>query len=194
MERARIVVDGEVQGVGYRYFVARMARKQKVLRQAKNLEDGRVEIIVEGDKPKVKEFIERIQLREPPIYVESAEVAYEEPKGEFKSFKIISGEPSEEMVEGFSTGAAYLTTVRNELREFRGESRENFGALGDKIDQFREESNTNFQALDGKYYTVSEELGSINQNIAKLAESISKSNELLAKLIESYVEKRRKSK
>ncbi len=41
-------VSGHVQGVGYRYFVRSNAKRQKVTGWAKNLPDGRVEVLLQG--------------------------------------------------------------------------------------------------------------------------------------------------
>lgn len=57
MQRGEILVDGEVQGVGYRYYVRRAARKRKLVGSVENLEDGRIKIICESDEKEIKAFI-----------------------------------------------------------------------------------------------------------------------------------------
>jgi len=106
--RAVALVDGRIQGVGFRYFVRTVAKKAGITGLVRNLEDGRVEVVCEGDKKNVEEFIDEIKVRSPPIEVESVEVRYDKPTGEFKTFRIVTGDMTEEMVEGFSTGAAYF--------------------------------------------------------------------------------------
>lgn len=49
-------ISGEVQGVGYRYFAQRSSAKHQVRGYAKNLDDGRVEVLAEGDLTSVDEF------------------------------------------------------------------------------------------------------------------------------------------
>jgi len=169
MRRAEIVVDGEVQGVGYRYHVRRAARKRRLVGKVENLEDGRVRIICEGEEDAIRAFLEDIRVQIPPIFVENVECKYSEATGEFKVFKIVTGSLEEEMVEGFSTGAAYLSVVRSELREFREESRENFAMLGEKIDSFREESRENFAMLGEKIDSFREES---RESFATLGEKI----------------------
>lgn len=44
----RFIVSGRVQGVGYRAFAARVARALKLRGGARNLEDGRVEVVASG--------------------------------------------------------------------------------------------------------------------------------------------------
>jgi len=48
-------VSGKVQGVGFRYFVQRAAKKFSVNGYAKNLEDGRVEVLLRGEQEAVWE-------------------------------------------------------------------------------------------------------------------------------------------
>jgi len=208
MRRAEIFVDGDVQGVGYRYWVRRAARKRGLVGSVENLEDGRVRILCEGDEGAIKAFLGDINIQEPPIFVENIDYKFSKATGEFKVFKIITGKLEDEMVEGFATGAAYLTVLRGEVREFREEnrysfatlgdkidrfrkeSRESFATLGDKIDKFREESGENFKALDEKYHTVSQELRLINKNLEILAKEISLSNKLIVTLMEKYISKK----
>lgn len=139
MQRAEIFVDGEVQGVGYRYNVRRAARKRKLVGSVENLEDGRVKITCEGEESSIKTFLEDIKIREPPIFVENIEHRFSKPTRGFKGFKIVTGRLEEETVEGFSTGAVYLDTVRTELREFREESKTNFQALRENVIGVKEE-------------------------------------------------------
>ena len=208
MRRAEIFVDGDVQGVGYRYWVRRAARKRGLVGSVENLEDGRVRILCEGDEGAIKAFLEDINIQELPIFVENIDYKFSEATGEFKVFKIITGKLEDEMIEGFATGAAYLTVLRGEVREFREESRESFTTLGDKIDKFREESREssvalggiidmfrkesgeNFKELDEKYHTVSQELRLINKNLEILAKEISLSNKLIVTLMEKYISKK----
>jgi acylphosphatase len=44
----RYLVSGQVQGVGFRWFVARHARSLGLTGYARNLPDGRVEVVVSG--------------------------------------------------------------------------------------------------------------------------------------------------
>ena len=113
MKRVKAIVDGIVQGVGYRYNVKHIAIKNKIKGYVKNLDDGRVEIVAEGDDQALGRFLNDIGIKRGPILVESIDVSYEEPTGEFKAFKIITGSLEDEMVEGFSTGAMYFNIVIN---------------------------------------------------------------------------------
>jgi acylphosphatase len=109
--RAEIIVEGDVQGVGFRYYARRAARRLGIVGYVENLEDGNVKIICESPREKIEELIQRLEAAQPPIKVEKISLTYTEATGQFKSFKIVTGELAEEMVEGFSTGAAYFEVM-----------------------------------------------------------------------------------
>lgn len=56
MVARRFIIDGVVQGVGFRYFVLRAAARHQVKGTVRNLPDGRVEVIAEGDRDAMDEF------------------------------------------------------------------------------------------------------------------------------------------
>ncbi|MGQ9706787.1 MAG: acylphosphatase [bacterium] len=58
---AHIYVGGVVQGVGFRFFVERYALKLGLVGWVRNLNDGRVEIYVEGDEKDIDSFIDIIK-------------------------------------------------------------------------------------------------------------------------------------
>ncbi|MEM2429456.1 MAG: acylphosphatase [Nitrososphaerales archaeon] len=111
MERAKIIIEGDVQGVGYRYHVRRLAWKFNLKGYVTNLPDGKVEVIVEGEKSNIEEFIKAINIVKPPINVTKLSVEYQTPTSEFTTFKIKTGTLEEEIVEGFSTGASYFEVM-----------------------------------------------------------------------------------
>ncbi len=106
--RAEIIVEGDVQGVGFRYYTRRVARRLGIVGYVENLEDGNVRIICESSKEKTEELLRLLEAAQPPIKVEKISLTYKEATGQFKAFKIVTGDLAEEMVEGFSTGAAYF--------------------------------------------------------------------------------------
>ena len=52
----RLLISGEVQGVGYRFFALRVAARHQVLGTVRNLPDGRVEVVAEGPREALDEF------------------------------------------------------------------------------------------------------------------------------------------
>jgi acylphosphatase len=56
MVARRFLISGIVQGVGYRFFVLRAAARHQMLGTVRNLPDGRVEVVAEGERDAMDEF------------------------------------------------------------------------------------------------------------------------------------------
>lgn len=56
-----VLVSGKVQGVGYRAFARHAARELGISGHARNLADGRVEVLACGERAALDRFIERLQ-------------------------------------------------------------------------------------------------------------------------------------
>ena len=86
--RAHIFVAGKVQGVFYRENSRKLAEKLGILGWVKNLGDGRVEAVFEGDKDKVEKMVN--WARKGPIWakIEALDVIWEDYRGEFDAFEI----------------------------------------------------------------------------------------------------------
>ena len=63
MFRARFIASGRVQGVGFRDFVCRIGPSIGLTGYAKNLADGTVEIVAEGENAKIDELARRVSVR-----------------------------------------------------------------------------------------------------------------------------------
>jgi acylphosphatase len=61
MERLHAVVRGDVQGVGFRYFVQRRAREHGLSGWVRNNDDGTVEVVAEGDRGKLEQLERALQ-------------------------------------------------------------------------------------------------------------------------------------
>ena len=87
-KRAHIFVSGRVQRVLFRDGTRRKARKLGISGWVRNLPDGRVEIIAEGEKGKIQELI--IWAKKGPFLarVDNLEVEREEYQGKFDNFKV----------------------------------------------------------------------------------------------------------
>ncbi len=87
MQRAHIFVSGRVQGVFYRAFTAQVAKRLNLTGWVRNTEDGRVEIMVEGEKEKILQAIEKLKQGPPAAQVEQVKVEWQPYKAEFGIFE-----------------------------------------------------------------------------------------------------------
>lgn len=88
MKRAEIIVNGLVQGVGFRYFVLRNAQKMGLKGYVKNLFSGEVLTVVEGEEYKIEELFNLIKVGPSMSDVRNAVIKWSEPKNEFTKFEI----------------------------------------------------------------------------------------------------------
>jgi acylphosphatase len=87
----RYLIRGKVQGVGFRWFVARNATRLRVMGYARNLPDGSVEVLAVPPDPASREELERLIGRGPEFAqvssVEKSEISVE--IGKHKTFDIM---------------------------------------------------------------------------------------------------------
>lgn len=62
VERRVVHYSGRVQGVGFRYTTRRIAGAYQVAGWVKNLSDGRVELVVEGESGDLDRFLDEVQI------------------------------------------------------------------------------------------------------------------------------------
>ena len=86
--RAHIFVSGRVQGVFFRDHTQKWASSLHLTGWVRNIKDGRVEALVEGDKEKIEELISRLNEGSPSSQVEKVDVTWGEHKKEFKDFRV----------------------------------------------------------------------------------------------------------
>ncbi|MEM5766392.1 MAG: acylphosphatase [Candidatus Aenigmatarchaeota archaeon] len=86
--RAHVIVSGIVQGVKFRYYTKLKAKEKCVTGWVRNLVDGRVEAVFEGEKTNVEEMIDFCRKGSPNAYVSNVEVKWEEFRGESRDFEI----------------------------------------------------------------------------------------------------------
>ena len=85
----RAVVYGLVQGVNYRYFVQRHAESIGLTGYARNLDDGSVEVVAEGEKDKMAQLIAKLKAGPRAARVERVDVEWGEYSGKYRQFDIV---------------------------------------------------------------------------------------------------------
>lgn len=86
-DRRDVVYSGRVQGVGFRYTVRNIAAGFAVSGFVRNLDDGRVQLVVEGDRAEIDAFLAEIGLRM-ERNIRHVDEQREPAKGEFAGFEI----------------------------------------------------------------------------------------------------------
>ena len=128
-KRAEIRVSGRVQKAGFRDFIDELAFNMCLTGYVKNLNDGTVQIICEGEEELLRELAIKINIVQYPIRVEHIDVNYTEPIGEYKTFEIIREK------ENF-VAATYekMDTAVRYIREMNSNLGTKIDGIGNKID------------------------------------------------------------
>lgn len=88
MKRVRVLISGKVQGVFFRAYTEEEANRLGVKGWVRNLPDGRVEAVFEGEDEAVDKMIAWCHRGSPHSKVTQVEVIEEPYTGEFKDFRI----------------------------------------------------------------------------------------------------------
>jgi acylphosphatase len=86
--RIHVWVSGHVQGISFRYYTKEHADDLDVNGWVKNLPDGRVEAVFEGEESAVNQMIEFCQHGPAGAHVNNVQVHKEKYTGEFREFDI----------------------------------------------------------------------------------------------------------
>jgi len=90
MKTNKIIISGTVQGVLFRNFLKEQAEKLKLKGFTRNLDNGTVELVVEGKDENVNKMIEK--CKQGPSQAEIKDVEQKEINHQgFSSFKILRG-------------------------------------------------------------------------------------------------------
>lgn len=188
-----LIIYGDVQGVGYRQYVKRVARKLNIKGHAKNLEDETVEIRCKGEIDNINYFKDKINVKNPldaPL-IEVDEIISEKslPQGTIteKIFRVITGDINDELLDSNTTGINYLNLFRKEMGskidisrvETNNNLKEMNSNLGSKIDNGFSKTDDNFGKMDVKYKLISEEMFTLANKIDKRMEKLEERNEIV---------------
>ncbi len=149
-----IVAYGDVQKVGYRRQVERLARRIDVKGYVKNQPDGTVKILAQGVDHKIQEFVKVLKIREAPIDVQDIKARPVKTRHVFKIFRTIPGSVVEELQEGLGSGEEQLRLVRQEI-----------GGV-------RQEISSGFATMDNKYGEIAETLKELRADFSRLVEAL----------------------
>ncbi|MFJ4028324.1 acylphosphatase [Paenarthrobacter sp. NPDC089989] len=82
-------ISGVVQGVGFRYWTARKADELLLKGTVRNRSDGSVEIVAEGPREEMDQFVQWLHSSRGPGRVDKVDIEVSDWTGEFYGFKIL---------------------------------------------------------------------------------------------------------
>ncbi len=86
-KQVRAVYSGRVQGVGFRFTAQSIAGALKITGWVKNLSDGTVEILAQGEEEALKDYLGRIQNYF-HNYIQDINTSWQEANNNFKDFGV----------------------------------------------------------------------------------------------------------
>lgn len=87
-KRIHVLINGRVQGVGYRYFAQNAAQALGLVGEVRNLVDRRVELVAEGPESDLKKLLKRLEQGPSLSHVSSLEVDWRAAQGRYSRFDI----------------------------------------------------------------------------------------------------------
>lgn len=86
--RVHATVYGRVQGVNFRYYTTRTARRLGLKGWVANRRDGTVETVAEGKRSDLEEFVDFLHRGSPAASVEDVDAKWTEPSRELDGFRV----------------------------------------------------------------------------------------------------------
>jgi acylphosphatase len=84
-----VVVEGRVQGVGFRYFVLNRAQQYDLVGWVRNTRDGDVEIQAEGPRAILERLLEDVRRGPQAAVVTQASVEWDSATGAYRTFEVL---------------------------------------------------------------------------------------------------------
>jgi acylphosphatase len=175
--RKRLIVEGHVQGVGYRALVTLKARDLKIRGFVRNLQDETVEIVCEGEPEALANLIKAIDRKGNPNDVFSLNVV---------SIKEAPPAPNVELARFYTDYGREMTEVerdsqdREEIMVYRGGTIDtSVTVVGQKVDSMHIDMNKRFDHMADRYDMIAaslkEAIEHMDRNAEKTDRAIEKS-------------------
>ncbi len=88
MERLHAVIHGDVQGVGFRYFMTRHAQARRLSGWVRNRSDGGVELVAEGERSDLDELLKAARQGPRHARVDSVDAQWSDATGGLEPFNL----------------------------------------------------------------------------------------------------------
>jgi len=199
--KARLIVKGNVQGVGFRVWTCLFARRLGVGGLVRNLPDGSVESFVEGSKQAVEQFIKSVSVKGVPydplsLHVEEiivfweGERGYEPPWKRYEGFEIDYGAGElravdKEMLDSLEWSKLHFAGMRKVFREefgdMKGVIRKEFAGMRRVVKEEFGGLKEEFKAVRSEIHNMHDDVKSVNSGIKGMHDDVKVSFEDMAK-------------
>ncbi|MEA3293445.1 MAG: acylphosphatase [Euryarchaeota archaeon] len=165
-KHAEIVVYGRVHKAGFRDFIDEIAFNLNLNGYVKNLDDGTVQIICEGEEDIIKELLKKINIIQYPIRVENIDVVYKKSTGKYRTFEIIREEDL--------TTATYerMDAAVRYIREMNLNLSQKMDNLGSKMDNLGENLGSKMDNLGSKMDNLGSKMDNLGSKMDNLGENL----------------------
>lgn len=178
-----LIVFGDVQGVGYRQYVAKIGRRLKLKGFVRNLNDGTVQIHCKGNERDLCEFREQINTKKPEVAplinvedIKERQLDLRTIKQTF--FEEVYDHPSAEMSQGLYTGMKYMTIFNREtqanLNLLRTGTQASFNHMDEKYDAISKAMLTVVDSIEDRNKVFERRIEKIETNIESLLKILAK--------------------
>lgn len=86
--RVHLMISGRVQGVGFRHYCVQVARQYGLCGWVRNVDDGCVEVMAEGEEANLEPFVRWCRRGPPAAFVMACRESYAKPAGTFDAFEV----------------------------------------------------------------------------------------------------------
>ncbi len=87
-QRLHTIIEGRVQGVGFRFFVLENAQQFGLTGWVRNSWDGSVEVTAEGERPLLEKLLATLYRGPRASFVTAVHTEWQPAKGEFAEFRV----------------------------------------------------------------------------------------------------------
>ena len=167
--QAILVISGKVQSVGYREYVYRQAVRLGLTGLVRNIDEGKVWVVVEGEKKAIEEFSQAIRTKDALAEVTDISIAYSEAKGCYDTFLVTrdlryNGLPESKMEEGI----VYLKLIVEGIEQLK--------PIAGSIDRMNADMAGHVGRLDAKYGEFGATMKEMAADIKEIRKAATKGN------------------
>ena len=165
-KRATIIISGDVQDVGFRGTVMRLAQKAGLAGYVENLPDGTVRVVCEGEEITIKNFMRALNIRQGDVKVDNIHNQWSKVQGKFKYFQVKYSQIGAELFQGFATAGKKLETMDSKLdkiNEATLRTHEHLGSIDNRLGD-----------AIGRYDKIGKKMDNVETNLAELTKQITR--------------------